>query len=154
MAYKFSAEEEATVRTMWLDGSSDAAIAKEINRAEKSVRAKRRELGLTIENYPERRLRTPWQGAPSPNVARNVYTPEQEKDILDRHLRGESVTSIALRYNVINTTMRVKLDRLLERAEEAPRPLVSRVCLSCIKPFDSREPKKLKRICPTCSDHL
>lgn len=154
MVHAYSAEEESTLQTMWLNGASDAAIGKVIDRSAKSVRNKRREMCLTPENYPERRLRSAWQGLAS-HTARNVYTPEDEQDILDSHRRGESLASIAARYNVIQHTMKVKLDRLLEKAEEEPRPLVARACLGgCGKPFFSREPKKLKRICPNCLELL
>jgi hypothetical protein len=152
MAQVYSDDDEATVRMMWLDGASDAAIGAAINRSAKAVRAKRREMCLTPENYPERRIRQAGQAA---NTSRNVYTSQDEADILDRYWRGESVGSIAATYNVIGSTMKIKLDRLVERAEEEPRPLVSRLCLGgCGKPFLSRDPKKIKRICPNCAEQL
>lgn len=154
MVQAYSEDDEATIRAMWLDGASDASIGKAVDRSPKAVRAKRRDMCLTPENYPERRIRVTWQGRLS-NVSRNVYTPEDEKDILDSHERGEPLASIAARYNVIQHTMKVKLDRLLELAEEEPRPLVPRACLGgCGRSFLSREPKKLKRICPNCMEQL
>lgn len=126
----------------WLEGLSDRDIGRlpEINRSERAIRGQRYKLGITPENYPDRK----------PLHGRHCYTPDEEVDILTSYNNGASIRSIAERYRVSDRTIDVKITQLLLRQQAPKVEATSRTCLRCSNPFLSKLPKSINRICITC----
>lgn len=141
----WSDEEKAIVRTLWFEEKSDAEIGLRLNRSAKSIQGQRRASGLVAKFHPERLDKRGRRGGDARN-----YTREDNKDILTRLDRKETIASIAVLYKVTRRAMDNKVDRLLvERLTPKQNPS-SRKCLKCQEYFMSVHPKSIHRRCPTC----